>query len=61
MAVGVAVVDSVRLCVDLPVCVDCLANRGQLVRSAPGEVLGIENKQGSPGTTQVRELEWVSG
>ncbi len=45
MAAGVGIVDAEWFGVEFPESVYCLANRGQLVRSAAGEVLRIKEEQ----------------
>ncbi len=43
MAVGIALVHTERLSIQIPEVGNRLANRGQLVSSAAGEILGIED------------------
>lgn len=55
VAVEIVRVDAERNGIETSIRVDCPANRGQLVRSAAGEIFRIEDQQDSVGAEIVRE------
>ena len=57
MAISIPRVHAERLSIQIPELCNSLANRGQLVSSAAGEILGIEDQEQSTNPALIRKPE----